>query len=173
MSDILARKLVSIARNGDEWTLQWSQGTQIFTLKSNEAPDPLLGQEMAGLHKYALEAAPWISKDYKEKSYVAAVKFDWKGDDNRRNAVVTVGITNKPIKIPTEKKLADNNLDEKKKGRWDTNAVAQFDKVEEQAFAYIDGRRAQMDLPIIQDDDENKTPPLFDSELENEGGNDE
>lgn len=151
MSDASARKLQKIVRNGDEWQISHVQGTRENKFKDTEAPQPDLAKEMEGLLQYALEAAPYIAAKYHANTVVSGVAFDWKGDDNRRNAVIFLTINAGAhgfIKVPTPKKLADSNLDEKKKGRWDTNAVAQFDKLEEQALAYIDGARAQPGLGL-------------------------
>lgn len=149
--DPLARKLLSVKRNINEWTFVWLQGLSKHTFKSMEPPSPDLINEFDKVLPYAVYAAPWLSGDYKDKTYVSEVRFDWKGDVERRNAIVIIGVTAKPIYIPTDKRLADNNQSEAKVARWETNAVAQFDKLEQRAFAYIEGERGQMELPIGKD----------------------
>lgn len=168
MADTQGRKLIKVSRNGDEWKFKWSQGMAVLDLTSTERPLPELAEELDGLHKFAIEASPYIAESYQAQTIVSGVTHDWKGDDNRRNAVVHLTIkagAHGFVKVSTPKKLADSNLDEKKKGRWDTNAVAQFDKLEQQAFAYIDGQRSQQVLPIIEKGDENQGQIDFNDEM--------
>lgn len=160
--DPLARKLTKILKNGDEWSFTWAQGTQTASLKSNEAAKPDLIQALEKLHFNAVDAAPWLAKDFHDKAIVIGVNMDWKGDSNRRNAEVVFSIKGKHIKIKTDKMLADNELDEKKKIRWPEPAVQKFDVLEREAFAYIDGDRQQMTMPLLSPENKNPNEPEMD-----------
>ncbi len=168
MADASARKLLKVTRNGDEWSFRWAQGTKTQSFSDTQAPDPELINEMNKVLPYAVEAAPWIAPDYRTagKLFVSSVAFDWKGDDDRRNAVVTMNVIGKPVPIKSDKRLADNVKSEAKMARWEQNAVAQFDKVVERAFAYIDGERAQIEMPILEDRKSDEPEMDFDNELE-------
>lgn len=143
------RKLVKLVKNGDEIQVTWSEGNAVFSLKCNEAPDPALLRSIEDLNQYAIDSLPFISSEYHNKLAAYGVQFDWKGDDNRRNGEILVAVEQSRkvfTKLKTPKKLADNYLDEKKKARWDSKAVVQFDIVEKEAFRYVDGERAQLPL---------------------------
>lgn len=160
--DPLARKLTKITFKNGEWTINWAQGTQTGSLKSNEPALPDLVHALENLRDEACDATPWLASDYRSKVQVQGVSMDWKGDKERRNAFVILSIKGKPRKVESDKKLADNELDEKKKARWPTPAVKLFDTLELAAFAYVDGARAQQTLPFMSKEDKTDAEKTFD-----------
>lgn len=166
LKDPLARKLTKITFKNGEWNIQWAQGTQSGSIKSNEPAKPDLIHALENLRDEACDETPWLASDFREKVFVLGVTMDWKGDNERRNAFVILGIKGKPRKVESDKRLADNQLDEKKKPRWSTNAVRLFDGLELAAFAYVDGERAQTVMPLFDGPKPEDNQGSFDDELQ-------
>lgn len=154
MADASGRKLTKITLTGDEWTLTWIHGTSKHKFTSNEAPQPELQEELNRLQPYAVAACDYIRNDCHHRCSVYGLMMDEKADGNRRNAEILVAVNMDNLgpssKLKTPKKLADHNLEQAIKGRWETNAVTQIDKVELQAFAYIDGARSQQKMALVE-----------------------
>jgi hypothetical protein len=154
MADASGRKITKIIKVGEEWTISWVQGTTKHKFTSNERPQPELVQELERLQPYAVAACDYIRNDCHHRCTVYGMAMDNKGDGNRRNAEIFVAVNMDNLgpnsKLKTPKKLADNSLDQAIKGRWDTNCVAQIDKVELQALAYVDGERSQQEIPLVE-----------------------
>lgn len=153
------KKLLSVQNNGDEWAFTWAQGNDAHSLKSNETPLPQLRAELEKATAYALDIMPYIQNGYHDRFTAFGIKMDDKRDDGGRNAIVKLAFksgSDGVQRLSSPKRMMNPDLDEKKKNKWSRDASTQFMVIEQEAFRYLDGERAQQVMTLDGDETKGK-----------------